>query len=151
MTSWIVIDSGILIASVITETHTSQVDSLLKWIETQELSIAAPHLIHYELSATFRKLIHRGTITTSDGARLLRQLLMKDISLLTDTTLVERALEFANEHGLPSAYDCQYLPVAERLQCDLWTLDQRLLNAVQPKLSWVKNAARYTPPLSIDT
>jgi hypothetical protein len=35
-----------------------------------------------------------------------------------------------------AAYDSSYLALAESLQCDLWTMDERLRNAVN--LPWVR-------------
>ncbi|MBC8099768.1 MAG: type II toxin-antitoxin system VapC family toxin [Armatimonadetes bacterium] len=44
--------------------------------------------------------------------------------------LYRRAYELAEQLSLPTAYDAQYLAVAEHLGCDFWTADERLYNAV---------------------
>lgn len=143
MTSWIVIDSGVLIASVVEETYTAQADALLNRIKTQELRIAAPPLLRYEVVATLRKLTHRGTINADDGVTLIKQALNTPIEWMLDDSLLERAYQLATEHGLPSAYDAQYLAVAERLGCELWTFDRRLFNTVHDKLTWVNDVVNY--------
>ena len=143
MTSWIVIDSGVLIASVLEETDTAQADALLAWIRSESLTMAAPTLLRYELTATLRKLAHRGSIAASDGERLLKQLLEMPIDLMIDAALIERAYALATEHGLPSAYDAQYLAVAERLDCALWTFDKRLFNTVHERLPWVNDVVHF--------
>ncbi|MBL8156360.1 MAG: type II toxin-antitoxin system VapC family toxin [Anaerolineae bacterium] len=51
-----------------------------------------------------------------------------------------RAYELATEYNHPTAYDAQYLAVAERYQCDFWTADERLFNAVSgrfPSIYWL--------------
>jgi predicted nucleic acid-binding protein len=146
MTSWIVIDSGVLIASAIEEAYTVQADSLLEWIDTEKMSIAAPTLLRYEVTSTLRKLAHRGAIASADGERLLEQILKRPIDLMIDTDLLERAYALATEYGLPAAYDAQYLAVAERLSCPLWTFDKRLFNLVREKLTWVHYAPNFVLP-----
>jgi predicted nucleic acid-binding protein len=46
------------------------------------------------------------------------------------------------EHNRPTAYDEQYLAVAERYQSDFWTADERMFNAVSgkfPSIYWLGN------------
>ncbi|MDZ4769843.1 MAG: type II toxin-antitoxin system VapC family toxin [Chloroflexota bacterium] len=146
MNSWIVIDSGVYIASVVEETHTEKADSLLAWIEEQAMRIAAPTLLRYEVAATLRKLAHRGSITPGDSARMLTQILGNAIDLVIDDRLITRAYELATEHGLPSAYDAQYLALAERLDCALWTFDKRLFNTVRERLHRVYYVPDFVTP-----
>ena len=65
-------------------------------------------------------------------------LLVYDIQYHVDEELLKRAYELATDFNRPTAYDSQYLAVAERLNCDFWTADQRLFNAVREQLGWVK-------------
>jgi predicted nucleic acid-binding protein len=55
-----------------------------------------------------------------------------------DVALLRRAYELATQFNRPTAYDSQYLAVAERLNCEFWTADQRLFNAAHEQLPWVK-------------
>lgn len=146
MTSWIVIDSGVLIVTVIEETYTPQADALMAWIKAESLTMAAPTLLRYEITSTLRKLAHRGSISAADGRRLLRQTLETPIDLTIDDALLERAYMLATEHGLPSAYDAQYLALAERLDCALWTFDSRLFNTVHLRLPWVNYVPNFASP-----
>lgn len=146
MTSPIVIDSGVLVASVVEETYSKQADALLSWIKAQDLIIVAPILLRYEVVATLRKLTHRGTIKAEDGIHLIREALNTPIQWVLDEALLERAYALATEHGLPTAYDAQYLAVAERLGCAFWTFDKRLFNTVHEKLNWVHYVAHFSPP-----
>jgi hypothetical protein len=47
-------------------------------------------------------------------------------------------VKLRDDNRLLTAYDSQYLAVAERLKCEFWTADSRLVNAVAPHLTWVK-------------
>lgn len=64
----------------------------------------------------------------------------------TDDPLLERAFELAEVYARPAGYDCVYLALAERLNCELWTGDQKLVNAVSGSLTWVKWCGSF--PLS---
>ncbi len=55
MASWVVSDSGILLASVLKETYSAQAKALLKQWHTDKVQIAAPALLKYELVAVQRK------------------------------------------------------------------------------------------------
>jgi predicted nucleic acid-binding protein len=49
-----------------------------------------------------------------------------------------RAFDLANRLNRPAAYDTHYLALAEHLDCEFWTADERLTNAVKSTLPWVK-------------
>jgi predicted nucleic acid-binding protein len=51
--------------------------------------------------------------------------------------------DLAKEFNLPVCYDMQYLAVAELADCELWTLDKRLVNAVHGKNKRVKWIGEY--------
>jgi predicted nucleic acid-binding protein len=56
--------------------------------------------------------------------------------------LLKRGYELAEEFNRPTAYDAQYLALAERLSCDFWTADERMSNAVSGKflsIRWLGN------------
>lgn len=61
MTTSVVVDSNIFIATVIPDSTTSQARALLKhWFDVQ---LVAPALFRYEVIAVIRKHIYRGSIT----------------------------------------------------------------------------------------
>jgi predicted nucleic acid-binding protein len=46
--------------------------------------------------------------------------------------------------NLPTAYDAQYLAVAQRYECDFWTADEHLFNVATgsvPRTFWLGNMA----------
>ena len=66
------------------------------------------------------------------------------MTLRAPRTLYRRALEIAEQHDLPTAYDAHYMALAERLRCVLWTDDQRLLRALRGNLPFVRPIADYS-------
>ncbi len=55
-----------------------------------------------------------------------------------------RAIELAEQYSLPATYDAHYLALAERNQCEYWTADTRLWNAIAGKLNWVYLLGDYS-------
>ncbi len=138
MTSWVVVDSSTILATVLTETQTAKAKLLLEQLQVQGFQLAAPSLIYYEFVSVIRKRVNRGDVLAESGNKLLDYLFEMEIRIIMEIELLKRAYEIANQHKLPSAYDAQYLAVAESLQCDFWTADERLYNTVSKSLTWVK-------------
>jgi predicted nucleic acid-binding protein len=65
-------------------------------------------------------------------------LLALPVQFLIEDALLIRAYELATYYKRPTAYDSQYLAVAEHLSSELWTADERLFNTVSKDLEWVK-------------
>jgi predicted nucleic acid-binding protein len=144
MTSWVVADSGIFLSAILAEEHTAKARSLMRLWRRQNIQIAAPTLLHYELVGVMRKQVHRKKLTSEQAIKRRDLLLARQVELFFDTALVARAYEFATQFNQPTAYDTQYLAVAERLNCEFWTADERLYNAVRQELSWVKWLGNFT-------
>ena len=145
MTSWVVADSGILLATVLPEPISEQAKAIWRNWSEQNVQIAAPTLLHYEFVAVMRKSVYRATLTPQEGIEARDFLLSQPVQLFISANLLKRGYEFATQYALPTAYDAQYLAVAEHLQCDFWTADQSLHNTLGASLNWVKWIGHYQP------
>jgi len=130
-TSYMVLDSGILLATALTETYTEHAKSLLRDFELKQIRLAAPNLFKYELVSVSRKWVHRQITTPEQATMILNRLLNVRITLHFNEALLKRAYELATKFNRPTAYDAQYLALAEHLSCDFWTTDERLYNAIK--------------------
>lgn len=146
MTSWVVTDSSILLATVLTETYSDAAEALVQSWEQSGMKIAAPTLLRYELVAVIRKHVARGALTAEHGLEAREKLLSQKISFYLNSDLLRRGYELATRFNRPTAYDSQYLAVAERLGCEFWTADERLYNALHQDLTWVKWLGNFSPP-----
>ena len=135
----VVSDSGIFLASVLQEPYSRQADALIKLWNKQHVQVAAPTLFRYEVIATVRKHVYRGNLTPATASKVLTNLqsLLTGITFMVDEQLLQRGYELAEHFNRPTAYDSQYLAVAERRGCDFWTADERLFNAVKQERTWV--------------
>ena len=141
-TSYTVLDSGILLATVLTETHSDKAKALVAHLLRANTQLVAPALQHYEFFAVIRKWVHRNALAPGQAMRGLDTLLQYPVVLHLDEALLWRGYELAAEFNRPTSYDSQYLAVAERFQCDFWTVDERLYNAVNgrfPHIHWIGN------------
>jgi len=60
------------------------------------------------------------------------------VTLHFDDALLKRGYVLAEEFNRPTAYDAQYLALAERLACEFWTADERLFNAVTARFASIR-------------
>ena len=141
-TSYAILDSGILLATVQSETYTQYAKSLIAHLAATGIQLAAPTLIHYELVSVVRKWVYRKLSTPNDAKFALDILLNYPVQTYSDHSLFRRAYELAEQYNFPSAYDSQYLALAERLACDFWTADERLFNTLNGQFAgihWIGN------------
>lgn len=144
MTSWVVADSSIFLASIFQESLTPKATAIIKFWATTRVNVAAPTLFQYEIIAVLRKHVYQGNITLQESVKGRDILLSQPIQFLFDDDLIRRAYDLSTRFNRPTAYDSQYLAVAERLGCEFWTVDERLYNAVANDLSWVKWLNTFT-------
>ncbi|MEW6448013.1 MAG: type II toxin-antitoxin system VapC family toxin [Bacillota bacterium] len=133
----VVVDASLAAKWVVNEEGTETAVNLLeRWAEEGFL-VAAPCLIFIEVTNALYKRVRRGELTLSDAVILLEHLASLGIAIQDTASLHARTLELADRFGLPSTYDAYYLSLAETLQCEFWTADQRLYNIVKQELNWV--------------
>ncbi|MEP7288713.1 MAG: type II toxin-antitoxin system VapC family toxin [Chloroflexota bacterium] len=143
--SQVVLDSGILIARVYVETLTAEATSLLMQLKDAQTQLNAPTLMRYELIAVSRKAVYQARVTAEEGLIARDQLLSYPVTLHFDDALLKRGYELAEKFNRPTAYDAQYLALAERLSCDFWTADERMFNAVNSKFSTIRWLGHWKP------
>jgi len=99
----------------------------------------APTLWLYEMTSALCKVVRFGELTPEEGERALALAQALGIFLVSpDDTQARSAFEWTLRLGRTAAYDSFYLALAQTLQCELWTADRHLHNAVtQP---WVRLA-----------
>lgn len=74
-TSYTVLDSGVLLATVQVESLTTYATALVNQLGEQGLQIVAPALLHYEFTAVIRKWVYRELTTPQHVESALNTLL----------------------------------------------------------------------------
>jgi len=145
MKSAIVVDTSIVLKWVLDEPDSATALALLnRWINEGTV-IQAPALLTYEVANALFQRVRKGEMTADKARRALEDVLFPELELnfLEYSELSKRAITLAHLYGLPATYDAHYLALAEYKQCDYWTADSRLWNAVGDKLPWVRRLSDY--------
>ncbi|MBI3970722.1 MAG: type II toxin-antitoxin system VapC family toxin [Chloroflexi bacterium] len=109
-----------------------------RWLH-DGVTIIAPWLWTFETHAVLRRKVWRGELSDEHAREAWRVLRRQGIRIVHPRGLMDRAWTLAAEHARPTTYDTVYLATAELRGCELWTADQRLINALQGQLNWVKS------------
>ena len=125
------------------EEATDEATGLLSDFVDGKVRLIAPTLFSYEIVSAVNVAINRKRISEADGYRAINYLTSLDIELWGFSELIDSTFHLARQYGR-SPYDCAYMALAEREQCDLITGDRRLFNAIRNQLSWVKWIGDYT-------
>ena len=112
------------------------------WVDA-DVKIVAPFLLAFEGTSVIRNKMYRGLVPPEEGELMFKAFHLLGVRLLHPDGLHQRAWELAKQFNHPQAYDSHYLALAEILDLELWTGDERLYNAVQDKLSWVRWLGNY--------
>jgi len=116
-----------------------------RWIR-DGTELVAPPLFRSEVTSSIRLWVHRAALSPNEGRRRLERAFLWPVVIYPDGDDLQRsAFELATRHSHPRAYDAQYLALALLLGCELWTGDQRLVQSVSDKLSWVRWVGDYQP------
>ena len=131
------IDASLAISWVIPEPSTSSALAIRRMWTRDAVELVTAPIFRHEVTSAIRRAAYRGVITPEDGRRTLERALSWTIIVTPDTDdLQRRAYDLATDFNRPRAYDSQYLAVAQSEGCDFWTGDERLINALQGRLTW---------------
>jgi predicted nucleic acid-binding protein len=109
----------------------------------EDSGIIAPAFMAAELTNSIRRRVARGLMTHEEGEEALDRFLSFEVTLATDPSVHLEALRLAHRFDRPAAYDMHYVALAQIAGCDLWTADERLLNALGGRLDFVKSLSAY--------
>jgi len=113
-----------------------------------EVQPVAPALWGHETTSAISKTVHFGQITEAEGRLALEQLAVLNVKLFTPNLEQNlAAFDWTIRLKRAAAYDSYYLALAQSLECDFWTADSRLFNALKDErfkwLHWIEEI----PPL----
>ena len=141
----ICVDASVAAKWVLLEDRSDKAVALYRANAQTGQPVVAPPLLLCEVTNILRQRMIRSSLALADADRLLGDFLTIQIDFLLPPGQHQQALALADAHGLPAAYDAHYLALAQRLGCDLWTDDQRLLHAVGGVLAFVCWIGDFTP------
>ena len=104
--------------------------------------LVAPSLWLYEVTSILTKAVFLRQITRTQAEEAIALSRSYPLELIDPSNeLTRAAFEWTLKLKRVAAYDSFYLALAQQLQCELWTYDQRLANAVnEPWLRYLGSA-----------
>ena len=136
------VDANIVVALIYANADSARAQALVDEQRSAGEPIVAVDLLGYEVTNTMRRLVRAGLTLDSARAALAR-IPALGIELHPAAALHDRALVIAHEAGAGAAYDAHYVALAEALACDLWTADQKLVNALSVRFQFVRWLGDY--------
>jgi predicted nucleic acid-binding protein len=146
MDDMLVLDASVAIKAILPNPLQAHCRALIKTFA--QAQPAAPALWAYETTSAISKTVHFGQITEAESRQALEQLRLLEVQLfIPDADQNLAAMDWTLRLKRASAYDSYYLVLAEALNCDFWTADGRLFNALKDEqlrwLHWIEEV----PPL----
>lgn len=129
-----IVDASVLLSAFFPDEAQAQAQAVLRQHAAGRERLKAPALIVYEVTNAVWQAERRGRISGAQAEEILQAASGLDIELLPLNW--GESLPLARRFGR-SAYEAAYLTLAERQGESLITADERLYNAVHPKLKWV--------------
>lgn len=140
MSNIIIVDASVALKWAVLEKDSDKANALLdSWINAGT-AIAVPALFVYEVTNILYRKVVAKKLSYDDASQGLAKLF--SLGLSVDFSEYEyismQAMMQAHRFSLPAAYDAHYLALSISKNCEFWTADKRLWNAVKGKLAWVR-------------
>ena len=140
MNGSVVVDASLAFKWLVQEEHSDKADALGRLWVSQGTRMVAPYFMPFEVTNVLHRRVVRNELTVDEATRLVDRLLASGIELHDTPNLHGRALELASQLRQGAAYDAHYLALAEALDCELWTADERFsraASAISDKVRWI--------------
>ena len=134
----LVVDASFTFRLILPGPHQDHIRSRFRgWLESG-YELMAPDLWAYEMTSALCTAVRFGELVPAEGRQALRLAQTLGIQLVAPgDEMMQSAVDWALRLQRGAAYDSFYLALAETLQCELWTADERLQrNAEQPWVRW---------------
>lgn len=147
MPARVCVDASLVLHLLLPDERDPNVDSLWTSWAANSVQIVGPALLYAEVTSVIRLRVSTGRLTPDEGDAAFAAFNALGISRIDRDDLHILAWELAKRYQLRRAYDVMYLALAELEDLELWTGDERLVNALggrEPRVRWVP-AAPNTP------
>jgi len=97
------------------------------------VEIVVPDILWAELGNILWKCVQRQRCTASEATLVLRAMLDTGLPTISTDKLVEAGLHIATAYDRP-VYDCLYIALAQQVEAEFITADEKLANALAGRL-----------------
>jgi predicted nucleic acid-binding protein len=141
----VIIDASVAIKAILPNPLQEHCRTLVQtFVEVQPV---APALWIYETTSAISKAVYFEQLTNNEGRQALKQVEALRVRLFVpDIEQNQIAYDWTRRLNRASAYDSFYLALAQALECDFWTADKRLFNALRDaRLNWLHWIEELSP------
>lgn len=132
------VDASFALKLVLPEPDSHHIAAQWALWDKSAVVVVAPWLWLFESHAVLRRKVTRGEFTEQDARKAWRILQRLHVQTVHPRGLFDRAWQLATTFHRPTTYDAVYMATADLRGCDLWTADQRLINAVTGKFPRIR-------------
>ena len=132
------IDANIVVKMVAPEADRPQALALWDGLLRQGVNCVAPYLFRFEVTSALWRKVMRGFLTATEAREALETALGMGVEFLDPPDLSLHAFDLAVKFNLPAAYDAHYLALAEALDCEFWTADERLFRTIRDDFTRIR-------------
>ena len=140
MNDRVVVDASLIFKWLVREEYTDKAFVLARSWESSGTKRVAPYLMLAEVTNALHRRVIKDQLSLESASELLDNLIGMNIELYEIPQLHHRALELASQLQQGAAYDSHYLALAEALDCELWTADERfhrVAGPLAPNIHWL--------------
>jgi len=115
--------------------------ALLEDFVEGKIELITVTLFPYEILSALNVAVKRGRISEAIGQKVLTYLTSLGIEEKIFDDLIGTTFKIARKYHL-STYDCAYITLAEKEECNFYTGDKKLFNATKvhlPRVQWIGN------------
>lgn len=142
----VVVDASLALKWLVGEEDSEKATALLRSWGRGGRQLVAPHLLAAEVTNALHRKVVQGDLERAQAVRLIERLTALPFELHDSPGLHRRALELAGELGQGASYDCHYLALAEALDCEYWTADDRFHRAARSAYASVHSLSEVDAP-----
>ena len=135
MNGSVVVDASVAVKWLVREAYSDRAVMLSRSWVSQGVRIIAPYLMAVEISNAMYRKVRQRQIDLDSARRLVDNLIGSGLILWEPKGLHSRAMELAAQLRQSAVYDTHYLALAEIMDCDLWTADERFFRAAAGQFS----------------
>ena len=141
----VVVDASLAVKWLADEVDSERASALLQSWGRDGRGLAAPHLLLAEVANAVHRQVVGGRLSVQVAKSLVDRLAAR-VTLLEAPGLHRRAIELAGELGQGAVYDSHYLALAEALDCEYWTADDRFYRAARATFPSVRSLSEVDAP-----
>ena len=140
MNGAVVVDASLVFKWLVEEPYTERAVTLVHTWAQEGLQLTAPYIMPVEVANALHRKVVRQELAEDTAIFLLDRLMDVGVALREPQELHIRALELAAALRQQAVYDSHYLALAEIMDCDFWTADERFYRVAAtrfPRVHWI--------------